>query len=212
MEVASGRLGYPSPMRSRPTSTILTRQADPPSWTVRRDRGETTFATDPLMRTIMANMIALLDNFVEKGSLSDGYNEEQRDFFNEHAATWMMGCWMSGDVEPLQVNFEIEYWPIPSMTGHQPLFINTSNQQRGWAMTSSAQGAYYEKSLAVLNAYYYPAVYQAYLNARGHAAQRHPSRRRRWPQKYLGADPAPLRAHEHQPRPLGLDARLLHLD
>ena len=67
-----------------------------------------TFATDPLMRPIMANMIALIDNFVEKGSLSDGYNEEQRDFFNEHAATWMMGCWMSGDVEPLQVNFEIE--------------------------------------------------------------------------------------------------------
>ena len=144
-----------------------TRPADEPSWTVRRDRGEITFATDPLMRPIMANMIALLDNFVEKGSLSDGYNEEQRDFFNEHAATWMMGCWMSGDVEPLQVDFEIEYWPIPSMTGHQPLFVNTSNQQRGWSMTSSAQGLYYDKALAVLNAYYHPEVYQAYLNAEG---------------------------------------------
>ena len=57
---------------------------------------------------------------------------------------------MSGDVEPPQVDFDIEYWPIPSMTGHKPLFINTSNQQRGWAMTSSAQGPYYDKALAGL--------------------------------------------------------------
>ena len=144
-----------------------TRAPGQPSWTVRRDRGEISFATDPQMRPILKNIIELLDNFVEKGSLSDGYNEEQRDFFNQHAATWMMGCWMSGDVEPLQVDFEIEYWPIPSMSGHKPLFINTSNQQQGWAMTASAQGPYYDKALAVLETYYVPAVYQAYLNAEG---------------------------------------------
>ena len=87
-------VGWGTPLLRDPDQPLRPDPAKPtpPSWTVRRDRGEITFATDRLMRTIMANMIALLDNFVEKGSLSDGYNEEQRDFFNEHAATWMMGC------------------------------------------------------------------------------------------------------------------------
>lgn len=144
------------------------RKENEPSWTVRRDRGEVKFITDPTARLIIQRMIELVDNFVVKGALSDGYNEEQRDFFNEHAATWMMGCWMSGDVEPLKVDFEIEYWPIPSMTGHKPLIINTiANQQRGWAMTTSATGIYRDKALAVLETFYHPAVYQAYLNAEG---------------------------------------------
>ena len=143
------------------------RHADEPSWTVRRDRGEITFATDPTARLILERVIDFVDEFVHEGVLGDGYNEQQRDFFGGHAATWMMGCWMSGDVEPLQVEFEIEYWPIPSMTGHPPRLINTSNQQRGWSMTTSAKGEYYDKSLAVLEAYYHPDVYQAYLNAEG---------------------------------------------
>jgi hypothetical protein len=30
---------------------------------------------------------------------------------------------MSGDIEPLKVDFEIEYWPILPTTGHNPLII-----------------------------------------------------------------------------------------
>lgn len=37
-------------------------------------------------------MIELAEHFVDKGALSDGYNEEQRDFCGGKGATWMMGC------------------------------------------------------------------------------------------------------------------------
>lgn len=138
-----------------------------PSWTIRRDRGEVRFVDEPLARMIVERMIELCDRFVEKGAMSDGYNEEQRDFYNERGATWMMGCWMSGDIEPLEVNFDIEYWPIPSMTGHEPLFNLVSSAPGGWAMTTSATGKKEAKALAVLEAYYAPEVYQAFLNGEG---------------------------------------------
>jgi len=135
-----------------------------PSWTRLMDQRKVRFASDPTARMIVAKMIHLLDNFVGKGALSDGYNEEQRDFYGGKGATWMMGCWMAGDVEPHQVDFEIEYWPIPSMTGRPPLLIDTSTFQSGWAITTSATGQKLDKARAALGAFYDPHVYQCYLN------------------------------------------------
>ena len=67
--------------------------ASRPSWTHRRDAGEIRFATDPQAQMIVRRMIELADDFIDKASLSDGYNEEQRIFYGGKAATWMMGCW-----------------------------------------------------------------------------------------------------------------------
>lgn len=135
-----------------------------PSWTTRRDKGEVSFATEPLMRQIMKKMIYLLDHYVEKGALSDGYNEEQRDFYGGKGAAWMMGCWMAGDIEPNKVDFEMAYWPAPSLTGRPPIFIRTSGMQSGWAVTTSATGEKRSKAMAVMEAFYDPAVYQLFLN------------------------------------------------
>jgi ABC-type glycerol-3-phosphate transport system substrate-binding protein len=135
-----------------------------PSWTKRRDNGEVSFATEPLMRPILEKMIYLLDHFVEKGALSDGYNEEQRDFYGGKGATWMMGCWMAGDIEPNKVDFDMAYWPVPSLTGRPPVFVQTSGMQSGWAVTTSATGEKLEKAMAVLDAFYDPEVYQLFLN------------------------------------------------
>lgn len=147
-------------------SDMYDRKADPskPSWTKRRDAGEITFATDPLARQIMEKMIYLVDNFVDKGALSDGYNEEQRDFYGGTGATWLMGCWMAGDLEPNKVEFDMAYWPVPSLLGRPPVFIQTSGMQSGWAVATSATGPKLDKAMAVLDAFYDPAVYQAYLN------------------------------------------------
>ena len=142
----------------------LQRDPSEPSWTRLRDQGKVRFVTDPTAKMILEKMIYLLDNFVGKGALSDGYNEEQRDFYGGKGATWMMGCWMAGDVEAHKVDFEIEYWPIPSMTGRPPLFINTSTMQSGWAITTAAAGEKLDKARACLNAFYAPHVYQLYLN------------------------------------------------
>jgi ABC-type glycerol-3-phosphate transport system substrate-binding protein len=147
-------------------TTLYDLQPDPakPSWTKRKDAGQVSFATDPTARKIVERMIELLDNFVAKGALSDGYNEEQRDFYGGKGATWMMGCWIGGDIEPNKVDFEMEYWPVPSMTGRPPKFIYTSGFQNGWAITTTAKGEKLEKAQAVLDAFYDPGVYQQFLN------------------------------------------------
>ena len=135
-----------------------------PSWTIRRNRGEVRFATDPTARLVIEKMIHLVDNFVDKGAASDGYNEEQRAFYGGKGASWMMGCWLAGDIEPNKVDFDIEYWPIPSMTGRKPVFVETSIPPSGWAITTSATGEKYDKALAVLEAFYDPHVHQLFLN------------------------------------------------
>ena len=122
------------------------------------------FVTDPLARKIVENMIYFVDNFVEKGALSDGYNEEQRDFYQGKAATWIMGCWIGGEVEPLKVDFDIEYWPIPSMVGNAPKFVCSTSRPTGLAITQKAQGEKFQKALAVLEEFYEPTSYQIFLN------------------------------------------------
>lgn len=147
-------------------SDVYDRVVDPvqPSWTKRKDKGEVSFATDPVMRQIMQKMVYLVENFVEKGALSDGYNEEQRDFYGGKGATWMMGCWMAGDIEPNKVDFEMAYWPAPSLVGRAPIFIKTSGMQSGWAVTTTATGEKLDKAMAVLDTFYDPVVYQEFLN------------------------------------------------
>ena len=147
-------------------SDLYDREVDPakPSWTKRRDAGEVFFATDPVARQIMAKVVYLVEHFVGKGTLSDGYNEEQRDFYGGMGATWMMGCWMAGDIEPNEVGFEMEYWPVPSLIGRTPIFIQTGAMQSGWAITTSAVGDKLDKAMAVFEAFYDPVVYQEFLN------------------------------------------------
>jgi len=135
-----------------------------PSLTQRRDQRKVLFATEPTMRVILKNVIDLLDEFAPKGCASDGYNEEQRDFYTGKAAAWIMGCWIGGDVEPNKVDFEIEYWPIPTMTGKAPLFLQTSEIPNGWAITTSASGEKLEKARAAVEAFYDAEVYQLFLN------------------------------------------------
>jgi ABC-type glycerol-3-phosphate transport system substrate-binding protein len=145
---------------------LYDRKPDPskPSWTQLKREKKVSFATDPTARIIMTNMVDLLTRFVDKGALSDGYNEEQRDFYGGKGATWIMGCWVGGDIEPNQVDFEMEYWPLPSMTGRPPVFFSNSDLQSGWAITTSAEGEKASKAMAVLDAFYDPKVYQLYLN------------------------------------------------
>lgn len=135
-----------------------------PSWTIRRNRGEVRFATDPTARMILGRMIFLLENFVDKGAASDGYNEEQRAFYGGKGATWMMGCWIGGDVEANKVDFDMDYWPIPSMTGPRPTFLMTSGIPSGWAITTSATGPKLPKAMAVLETFYDPQVFQLFLD------------------------------------------------
>lgn len=148
------------------SADMYERVAEPgvPSWTIRRDRGEVSFQTDPVARAIIEKMFYLVDHFVEKGVLSDGYNEEQRRFYGGDGATWFMGCWMAGDLEPNKVDFEMDYWPVPSILGRPPVFIRTSGMPSGWAVTTSATGEKLDKAMAVLEAFYDPEVYQAFLN------------------------------------------------
>lgn len=136
-----------------------------PSWTQRRDAGEVTFASDPEMAEVLEWMAYLVDHFVQEGALSDGYNEEQRDFYSGKAATWIMGCWIGGDLEANRVEFNVDYWPVPPLGPRGPRFITNSGGQSGWAIsTSAAHGEKYEKALRVLDAFYDPDVYQLYLN------------------------------------------------
>jgi len=143
---------------------LATPETQTPSWTIRRDKGEVAFATDPLMPEIMRTMIRLVDNYVDKGALSDGYNEEQRAFYGGKGATWMMGCWMAGDIEPNKVDFDMAYWPVPSLVGRPPIFMRTSGMQSGWAVTTAATGAKLEKAMSVMELFYDPEVYQLFLN------------------------------------------------
>jgi ABC-type glycerol-3-phosphate transport system substrate-binding protein len=75
-----------------------------------------------------------------------------------------MGCWLGGDLEPHKVDFEVEYWPVPSMTGKSPVFIQTSEIPNGWAITTSAAGEKLPKALAALELFFDPQVYQLFLN------------------------------------------------
>ena len=140
-------------------------ETDSSSWTRRRDAGQVKFATDPVARKIVRNMIDLLEKYAGEGVLSDGYGESKSEFYRGKSATWLMGCWIGGDLEPNKVDFEVEYWPFPSMTGGEPVFVTGSFLQTGWAVTTSAAGPKREKAVAVLEALYDPEVYQAWLNA-----------------------------------------------
>lgn len=135
-----------------------------PSWTRRKDAGEVSFADDPVAQKVMRNLIHLLANFAARGAMSDGYNEGKSEFFQGKTATWLMGCWIGGDLEPNQVDLEIEYWPIPSMVGRKPIFLTGSYMQTGWAVTTTATGEKKDKAFAVLDALYDPQVYQTWLN------------------------------------------------
>jgi len=135
-----------------------------PSFTKLRDERKVLFATDPTARLILQRVAELMDRFVPKGAGSDGYNEQQRDFYGGKGATWMMGCWLGGDLEPHQVDFEVEYWPVPSMTGKSPVFIQTSEIPNGWAITTSASGEKLTKAISALELFFDPQVYQLFLN------------------------------------------------
>ena len=154
------------PMFYAIASDMYARAQEPgtPSWTKRKDAGDVSFAADPVARQIMEKMIYLLDNFVEKGVMSDGYNEEQRDFYGGRGATWIMGCWMAGDIEPNEVEFDMAYWPAPSLLGRPPVFVRTSGMQSGWAVTTAATGEKLGKAMAVLDTFYDPVVLQEFLN------------------------------------------------
>ena len=141
-----------------------------PSWTIRRNRGDVRFATDRTARMIIEKMIHLMDTFVPEGAASDGYNEEQRMFYGGKGASWMMGCWIAGDIEANKVDFEVDYWPVPSMTGRKPVLITCSGPQSGWAMTTSATGEKRAKARAFLESFYDPKVYQLFLNGEGQFA------------------------------------------
>jgi len=143
------------------------RKPGEPSWTIKRDRGEITFLTDPVARKAIETMIQLVESFVPEGASSDGYDEEKRDFYGGKGATWFMGCWLAGDLEPEKVDVDIDYWPVPSLLGNPPAFIRTSGMPSGWAITTSAVGEKHEKAVAVLEAFYDPVVYQAFLNGEG---------------------------------------------
>ena len=136
-----------------------------PSWNRLRDEGKTSFATDPVARQILVNLIALLTEFSSDKALSDGYDEAKAEFYQGKTGCWLMGCWIGGDLEPNKVDFEIDYWPLPSMIGRKPIFITGSYLQTGWAVTRSATGPALEKAFAVLDALYDPKVYQTWLNA-----------------------------------------------
>lgn len=140
---------------------------DGASWTALRNQGKVHFATDPTMRKVVQNTIALFDEFAPPGTASVSYDEEQRLFYTGKAATWLMGCWIAGGIEAAKVDADIEYWPIPSMTGRPLTFMDTNTMPAGWAITSSAKGEKYAKSLAVLRAFYEKKVYQAFLNGEG---------------------------------------------
>ena len=137
------------------------------SWNMRRDKGEVTFQTDPTAQLVMKNMVALLEEFAEKGTLSDGYPEEQRKFYGGKGATWIMGCWIAGDIEAQKVTEDIDYWPIPSMVGRPPAFLTAKKLQSGWAINAKLKGEKLDKAMAVLDAFYDPAVHQLYLNGEG---------------------------------------------
>jgi hypothetical protein len=98
--------------------------------------------------------------------MSDGYNEEQRDFYGGKAATWVMGCWIGGDIEANKVPFEVDYWPIPPMAADRgPKFVANIGGQSGWAISkTAASGEMYDKAVAVLDAFYEPESFQLYLN------------------------------------------------
>lgn len=143
------------------------------SFTLLKNANKVSFAADPTMKALVEKMIALLDNYVAKGAASDGYDEEKRDFYGGKAATWIMGCWIGGEIESNKVNFDVEYWPFPSMVGRPPIYLVASYIQGGWAMTKAVlekngqKGEKYEKAVKVLESFYDPAVYQLYLNAEG---------------------------------------------
>lgn len=138
--------------------------AEKPSFTKLRDERKVMFATDPTAKLAMQKIAEMMERFVLKGAGSDGYNEEQRDFYAGKGATWLMGCWLGGDLEPHKVNFEVEYWPIPSMTGKPPIFIQTSEVPSGWAITTSATGGKLAKARSAMELFYDPQVYQLFLN------------------------------------------------
>ena len=139
--------------------------SDAPSWTARRDAGSTRFATDPVARKILESLIGLATEFSSDAALSDGYDEAKSEFYTGKTACWLMGCWIGGDLEPNKVDFEIDYWPIPSMVGRKPIFVTGSYLQTGWAVTKAAAGPLEAKAFAVLDALYDPEVYQIWLNA-----------------------------------------------
>jgi raffinose/stachyose/melibiose transport system substrate-binding protein len=134
------------------------------SFTKLRDEKKFFFSTDPTSKLILKNIAHLIENFAPKGCASDGYNEQQRDFYGGKGATWMMGCWLGGDLEPHKVNFDIEYWPIPSMTGKPPVFVDTSQMPNGWAITTSATGEKLEKARSAMDCFFDAQVYQLFLN------------------------------------------------
>ena len=153
-------------------TNLYDRAIDPakPSWTLRKDKGEISFAKDPMARLMIEKLIYFIDNFTEKGCLSDGYNEEQRDFYGGKYATWMMGCWLGGDLESNKVDFDVEYWPIPTLTGDQPVFLNASYIPSGFAISTTAlekdgsQGERFQKALSAMECFWDDAVFQALLN------------------------------------------------
>jgi ABC-type glycerol-3-phosphate transport system substrate-binding protein len=135
------------------------------SWTRRVDRGEDKLVLDPTAAMIFKRVIELVTEFSGDEALSDGYDEGKAEFYSGKTACWLMGCWIGGDLESSKVDFEIDYWPIPSMVGRKPVFLTGSYLQTGWAVTRAATGPMEEKAFAVLDALYDPVVYQTWLNA-----------------------------------------------
>lgn len=94
------------------SADILT---EDPDWGLKRNKNETNF-TSPEFIASMNKFADLTRNYSNEDMASVSYAQMLELFFSGKAAMIPMGSWILGEIERVNPDFEVGYFPIPSNT------------------------------------------------------------------------------------------------
>lgn len=86
--------------------------AENPSWGLQRNNNETTFSSDEFV-TSMNKYKDLVTNYTNEDIASVSYAQMLELFFTGQAGMIPMGSWMLGEIERVNPDFEVGFFPIP---------------------------------------------------------------------------------------------------
>lgn len=98
---------------------------DNPDWGLQRNNGETTFSSDEFVAS-MNKYANLVTNYANEDLASVSYAQMLELFFNGDAAMVPMGSWLLGEIERVNPDFEVGFFPIPGDENGKavPVWVN----------------------------------------------------------------------------------------
>ncbi len=105
------------------TANLLAKDSN---WNAKRMAGETTFADSADFVSGVEMYKTMADKYMPEDRTSITYTQTLEKFYSGDAAMFIMGSWTQGDEKTMEHDFEVGFFPVPSVSGEAilPLWTN----------------------------------------------------------------------------------------